>query len=234
MFKPLVFLILGWFLTAFAHFQMPVKEFRQELNMIPPVPNVERWAFGYNEVYADALWLRVIQDFHICENAKDGVAHQRGEKHSGWMCSRGWVYKMLNALTELAPKWKMPYSVGGTMLSIIVDDKDGATEIFEKGLNRFPDDYNLLYRASYHFIWEEKRPDYAAELLLRAARNGGPEWFVSLAGKLYSESGQASLAKSVVEDALKTAKTVEVRERLENRLREINQTLREEAMKKSP
>lgn len=196
--------------------------------------NAERWAFGYNEVYADALWLRVIQDFHVCENAKDGISHREGESHTGWLCSHGWVFKMIDTLTDLAPRWRMPYMVGGTMLSIVVDDKDGATTIFEKGIRQFPDDFNLLYRASYHFIWEEKRPEYAAELLTRAAQNGGPSWFYSLAGKLYSESGKASLAKVVVEDALKTAKTEESRLRLENRLSEINKTLQDEATKKSP
>lgn len=232
--KALVFLVVGFCLMAFAQYKAPIKEFRQELNMIPPMPNPDLWAFGYNEVYADALWLRVIQDLHICENAKDGVAHQKGRSHEGWLCSRGWVYKMIDAITDLAPRWKLPYTIGATTLSILVDDKDGATAIFEKGLRRFPDDYNLLFRASYHFIWEEKRPEYAAELLTRAAKSGGPEWFFSLAGKLYSESGKASLAKAVVEDALRTAKTEEAKSRLESRLDEINETLRKEAMKKSP
>lgn len=204
----------------------------QSLRFVPPPPNVERFSFGYNETMADLLWLRVIQDLHVCENAKNGIAHQAGEKHVGWLCERGWVYKMINAITELSPKWRMPYVVGATMLSIVVDDRLGATDIFNKGVARYPDDVNLLYRASYHFIWEEKQPKIAADLLTRAARNGGPKWFYSLAGKLYTQAGQAELAKVIVEDALKTANTPEIKERLENRLREVNNTLHDEAMKK--
>lgn len=232
MLKPVITFIIGWILILIVQFQTPMTSFKQELNMIPPVPNIEKWTFGYNEVLADSHWLRVIQDFHVCENAKDGIAHRAGETHVGYLCAKGWVYKMIDAITDLAPTWKMPYSVGGTMLSIIVDDKDGASAIFNKGLAKFPDDYELLYRASYHFIWEEKQPKYAAELLMRAAKNGGPGWFVSLAGKLYSEAGQAELAKGVLEEALKTAKSDEIKIRLENRLREVNKTLHDEAMKK--
>lgn len=225
-------LFLGTGLVTLAQRRTPPKEFKQELNMIPPIPSIERWVFGYDDIAADTLWLRVIQDLHVCENAKDGIAHREGETHTGWLCERGWVFKMIDAITTLAPNWKLPYTVGATMLSIVVDDRVGATEIFEKGLKIFPDDYNLLYRASYHYTWEEKNPKRAAELLVHAAKHGGPPWFISLAGKLYSEAGQAEIAKVVLEESLKGNNSPEIQARLENRLREVNKTLADEALKR--
>lgn len=197
------------------------------LRLIPPPPHIERFAFGYRDTMADLVWLRVIQDIHICENAKDGIAHVAGGPvHSEPVCRLGWVYKMIDAITTLAPKWRLPYSIGAVILSVVVDDREGATRIFEKGIQQFPTDYHLLYNASYHYIWEEKKPERAAELLLTAARNGGPGWFYSLAGKLYSESGQTEIAKGVLEDALKQNLNEQARKRVEFRLKEVEKAAR--------
>lgn len=224
------------FFTTF--FSSSDRAFREELNMIPPPPNIAKWTFGYNETAADSLWLRVIQDFSVCENAKDGVAHATAEASAASdaiksKCSRGWVFKMLDAITDLAPNWKMPYSLGAIMLSVVVDDRVGATMIFDKGLKQFPMDYNLNYRAAYHYMWEEKAPEKAAPLLLRAAQVGGASWLYALAGKMYSEAGQAELAKGVLENALQETKEGDPgRVRIEKRLSEIEAKIRKESLKK--
>lgn len=193
------------------------------LRLIPPPPHVELFSFGYRDSMADIFWLRVLQDIHICENAKSGMAHQAGQlPQDEPMCRLGWVFKMTDTITTLAPNWKLPYSVGALMLSVVVDDREGATQIFEKGIAKFPTDYNLLYNASYHYIWEEKKPERAAELLLTAAQNGGPGWFYSLAGKLYSQSGKALMAKAVLEDALKQNLNEQSKKRILARLKEVD------------
>lgn len=194
--------------------------------MIPPPPHVERFVFGYRETLADLFWVRVIQDFDICENAKNGRAGGTEERGPTSTCKLGWVYRMLDAVTTLAPKWKLPYSTGGTLLSIMVDDREGAALILEKGMKEFPKDYNLHYTAAYHYIYELKNPKRAAETLLVAAENGGPSWFYSLAGKLYTEAGQAFLAKQVLEDALKVERNQIAGDRIRKRIQEAEAVLR--------
>lgn len=203
----------------------------QAFRMIPPPPHADRFVFGYRETAADILWVRLIQDFDICENAKNGRAGGTEERGPVATCRFGWVYQMLDAVTTLAPKWKLPYRAGGTMLSIMVDDREGAARILEKGMAEFPNDYNLHYAAAYHYIYEIKNPKRAAETLLVAAANGGPSWFYSLAGKLYTEAGQAMLAKQVLEDALK----IETKEvglaRIQKRLDEVNAVLKKNGIR---
>ena len=241
MFQALSSLVIGLVLVFDSNFSPSNKSpssVRQELNLIPPPPGLERWTFGYNDVVADTLWIRLIQDFHICESAKDGIAHPPRPKgtvpdpNAAPACRKGWVYQMLSTISNLAPKWRLPYSTGGLMLSIIVDDREGATDIFNRGIEAFPEDYNIAYNASYHFMWEEKNPKRAGDLLVRAAKNGGEPWLYSLAGKMYSEAGQAELAKGVVENALKQANTPEIEDRLKHRLEDIERQIAKDKSKK--
>ncbi len=226
---PIVFLVFGAIMTVTFR-EPPRTEQSVDLNLIPPPPGIQQFTFGYDEVIADSLWLRVIQDFDVCENAPDGVAHSPNRKSTEPMCREGWVYKMVDAITELAPRWRLPHARGAMLLSIVVDDRAGATRIFEKGVDRFPTDFHLNYTAAYHYIWEEKQPEKAAPLLIRAAKSGGPAWLYALAGKLYSEEGRIDLAIEVMEQGLKERKNDRSSNRIENRLEELK--ARREALKK--
>ncbi len=226
---PALVLFLGAALTVVLRQPMRTED-RINLNLIPPPQGIQRFTFGYDEVMADTLWLRVIQDFHVCESAKDGIARMADRVNDESICSLGWVYKMVDSITDLAPRWKLPHSRGAMLLSIVVDDRAGATRIFQKGLQRFPFDYQLNYGAAYHYIWEEKQPEKAAPLLIRAAQAGGPPWMYSLAGKLYSEEGKLDLAIEVMEQGLKDRKNEKTADRIEKRLAELK--ARREALKK--
>jgi len=217
---PILALLVGVGMTVIFRKPPPSAEVIN-LNLIPPPKGITHFTFGYDEVMGDSLWLRLIQDFSVCENAKDGVAHVEGRTSTEPMCKQSWVYQMLNSITDLAPKWRLPYATGAIMLSVVVDDREGASRIFEKGLVHFPNDYNLNYRAAYHFLWEEKVPEKAAKYLMRAAQAGGPSWMYALAGKIYSEEGQLDLAIQVVEDGLKERADEKTLHRLETRLAEL-------------
>jgi len=211
-----------------------VGEASRNLRFIPPPPNIERFTFGYSETLADVLWLRVVQDIGVCENSKNGEAHgPNTPKVNAPQCKMGWVYQMIEAITKLSPNWRLPYASGAVLLSVVVDDIEGATKIFDRALAKFTNDYNLSYRAAYHYIWEVQNPERAANLLIVAAKNGGPTWFYALAGKLYSKAGQAELAKGVLERVLEeTSETDPYRVRIQNRLDEANEILRTETNKK--
>jgi tetratricopeptide (TPR) repeat protein len=119
-------------------------------------------------------------------------------------CQKGWAYAMLDAVTELAPKFYLPYAFGGGVLSIIAEDREGAKLIMEKGLQVFPTDWNLHYRLAYHYLYELRQPEPAAAHMRKAALYGAPGWVYALAGRLYSESGQLDLGIQILEQALKT------------------------------
>lgn len=173
--------------------------------LIYPPSFIRHTSFGYDGALADSLWLRTIQDFDFCgqerEQKEGGLVSEEEEKRSH-RCQRGWSYYMLDAISELDPRFKIVYTNGATYLSIIVDDIQGATDIYEKGLKVYPEDWILLYRAAYHKLYEEQDVEKAAELFHRAGLHGAPDWVHLLSARLYSEIGQVEIGLATLMDFL--------------------------------
>lgn len=151
---------------------------------------------------ADSIWLRLIQDFDYCEKktfVQVGLVP----------CERSWVFQNLLLITDLDPRFKMPYTLGGVVLSVLVNDRSGASEIFRRGLKQYPDDWALAYRAGYHFMYEEQDPITAAKYFTQAAKNGGPSWLRSLSARLYEKGGDKEVAVTILSDLLRQAEEAE-------------------------
>lgn len=229
MHKYLIAAFVGVILVTLSTGTSSLRTSRAPLLLLPP-SELPRFALGHQETLADAIWIRLIQDFDLCEkdmnsdrNKISGPGSLPGVGRS--RCDRGWVYRMLDSITELAPRFLGAYEFGGTMLSIVVDDREGARLIFDKGLSRFPNDWVLNYRAGYHYLYEIKDLEKSAELMNRAAANGAPPWLHALAARLYTRVGKAQLGKSVLEDALRRDPHGPGAERITQRLKEINAEL---------
>lgn len=151
--------------------------------LIAPPPYIEHLSFGFSEPLADALWIRSIQDYDYCE---EEISYQNCK-------GNGWLAQMLDAITNLSPQFRMPYATGGLALTVVISDYAGASKIFDKAVNAFPNDWPILYRAAYHALYEEKDKPKAARLLIQSAQNGGGEWFYNLAATLYSDSGNRDM-----------------------------------------
>lgn len=179
--------------------------------LIPPPPHLEYFSFGYQMPIADGLWTRALQDFDYCE---DFLAKN--------LCrGNGWLFQMLETITNLAPDYQIAYRTGGLALTVIVSDYAGASKIFDKGVKMFPNDRQLLYRAAYHAMVEEKDSEKAAGLLVRAAQNGGSQWFYSLAAKLYTQAGKKELAGKLYDElrsqgGINEGTLKRIQERIEN------------------
>jgi hypothetical protein len=199
-FTALVAFAITWF------FQQSFRTAVDYKFLAPPPEHLELFSFGFKESMADSLWLRWIQDSDSCYAYLKPVEtldkeDQEQKKHYDdeffnprhKRCDQSWGFKMLDAVTKLDPRFKMPYLAGTMALSVMVEDYEGASVIFDRGLSVYPDDWTLNYRASYHFVFD--RHDYAkgASLLAHAAEVGGPFWFKALAARLYSKTGQIEL-----------------------------------------
>ena len=195
---------------------------------VGPTRSIKHVTFGYNDLIADSLWIRLVQDYGVCEQGLAPSNNDRLDVNRTYDCKKGWVYQMLDVITHLAPKFRMPYATGATVLSVVVDDIEGATLIYNKGIRQFPRDWSILYRAAYHYLFELENRQKAAELLVRAANNGGPFWLQSLAAKLYTQTGRALLAKTVLEQYLRVHGGKFGEERIRKRLDLVNKALKEE------
>ncbi len=157
---------------------------------IAPPPKLEFFHFGYSETIADSLWLRAIQDLDFCE----------AQVKKNECIGKGWLFQILDAATTLSPLFKTPYEAGALALTIVISDYKGASRIFDKAVLAFPSDWKILYRASYHALYEEKDKQKAARLSVRAAQSGGPVWLYSLATRLYTEAGEKELGLRLYQD----------------------------------
>lgn len=180
-------------------------------SLSPPPPALKYYSFGFDEVVADSLWLRYVQDLEKCNT----YGKKTDEKTP---CSKGWSFQMLDQITDLAPKFRMPYAIGPISLSVLTDDYDGAGIIFEKGIKYFPHDWKIQYRAAYFYLYDKQDPMRAARLLLAAQKNGGPEWLALLATKLYDRSGQLALGISTLNAYKNQIQDPNIKKRVERRL----------------
>jgi hypothetical protein len=186
--------------------------------LIPPA-NLKFFTLGYSEIVADSLWLRTIQDFDYCENRPAGA------KNTDAICKEGWVYKMVNEVVELAPHFRQPHYFGPVMLTVVVNDVQGASKIFDIATERFPIDEQILFAAAYQALIEEKNLSKASILLIRAGKAGALPWVYALAGQLQMRSGQLRLAKTTLEGALATTEAGPVADRIQHRLDDVNAEL---------
>lgn len=180
-------------------------------NLVAPIPNMEKFSFGYAEVLADILWIRALQDFDYCESTGNN------NKCRG----NSWLYQMLDAITNLSTDFRIPYATGGLALSVLVGDTPGATKFFDKGVTSFPHDWPILYRAAYHYLYEVNDKKKAAELLIQAGKNGAPQWVFTLAGRLYSDSGNLDLAEAMLIEMRKSKQDAILIERLQKKIESI-------------
>lgn len=241
--------ILSALFTNFAAEQIDFKlKNEQKVVYVAPPKYIQHMAFGYQESLADSIWLRTIQDLSMCEkqeSQEDVKIVQKVKKfetvtdekikflldfvdkaNSGRkVCRKGWVFRMLDATTELAPRFRMPYDAGALALSVLIDDYEGAALLFEKAVKQYPDDWKILYRAAYHFLFDQKNFKRAAELLVRAGEAGAPSWVKGLAATLYTTEGQLALGLSTLESLKAGVKDDKQRQYLDKRI----ETLKEQA-----
>ena len=211
---------------------------------IPPPKYIHHFHFGYNESMSDSLWLRWVQDVEVCgakKIARESVLPQKklprqiaGKDNQlredlllpqrSQICDRGWSFRLLDAITRLTPHFRMPYAIGASTLSVLIDDHRGAQAIYERAEKYFPNDWKILYRAAYHYLYELQDLEKASQLLYRAGQTGAPLWVKSLASRVATRVGRIDLGITSLEDYFlsypNTSKSspfyIKVKSRLEN------------------
>ncbi len=208
---------------------------------LKPPQALKDFTFGYNDMAASLLWIRLLQNFDYCEDGQysgsDFVEPLKGapDKVTGIIkrpikpsrCHKGWVYSMLDIISEIEPHFRLAYTPGAVFLSVTVDDREGARLMFEKGLKVYPTDWSLNYHAGYHYLWEMQDPQRAAELFEQAAKHGAPAWATALSAALYTKVGQARLAKTILLNALRNNPKGKDEERIKARLIQVDSVLGE-------
>ena len=205
-------LALGVFVALFllTGNQLRLQVEKNQRELVAPPQGLEHFSFGFRYVMADSFWIRAIQDFDYCE--------QPIKKN---LCrGKGWLYQTLDVTTNLDPDFRMAYSAGAVALSVIISDIEGASRLFDKAVGHFPNDWQILYKAAYQALYEENDKVKAASLMVRAAKNGSPDWVYQLAGRLYTQAGQREMAEHLLQEIQAMGVAEDVQAQLRQRLQE--------------
>lgn len=175
---------LLFFLTAL----FPAAQALNRKDYISPPLDIQYLSSGFRTQMSDSFWIRAVQDIDFCDqpvNSKEC----KGES---------WLFHVVNLTTELDHHFVEAYYYGALALTVIVSDIQGASIIFDKAVQEFPDNWHILYTAAYQAAIEEKNSKKAADLYLRAAEHGAPGWTRLLAGRLLADSGEQPKAKEIL------------------------------------
>lgn len=182
--------ILGVVLIALTSSYKSVMEHPFSKPMLIPPTQVEHFTFGHPDLIADLLWIRAVQSMDYCGSTFAIEHHPTDSDNPQQLCNKGWLFHMLDAATRVAPRYRIIYSRGAINLSVVVNDREGAEEIFKRGTEVFPTDWIIHYQAGFHQMFDMNNPAGAAEHLRLAGKYGAPNWLTLLAAKMFSEAGQ--------------------------------------------
>jgi tetratricopeptide (TPR) repeat protein len=101
---------------------------------------LNRFNLGLKSLISSSLWIATI--------VESDHEHYKNKDLNSWMFLR------FNTIRTIDPKFYENYVFGGPYLSIIKDDLEGASIIYDKGLEQYPDDFALLRDSGFHYYFE--------------------------------------------------------------------------------
>ncbi len=182
-------------------------EIKFQASLYVPPQKIEKFTFGFQELIADVLWIQFIQKLSICSNNIKicTLSDKLGE--------------MLLRITELSPRFRMPYALGPLMLTFLLDEKKYSQMILTKAELYFPNDWTIFYRGATILLYDIGDKKKAALYFDKAARLGAPQWVFALAAKLYSEEGMVVEQQNLIQTLDEIKLPEEIKHRILLRLK---------------
>lgn len=137
-------------------------------------------AVGQSRLLSDILWITTLLESDLDHYKKRDL--------------NSWLFYRFNSITKLDPLFYRAYLFGGQYLSIVKDDLFGAKEIYLKGLEKFPNDKDLLFNAGFLFAFEMRDYEIAIPIYERLLKlPNAPSYLVSFLQKIKYESNTLNL-----------------------------------------
>jgi len=180
---------------------------RAELTLFPTGPWVRAAAAGWRRLAADWVWLEAIQYYG---------RHRQTDRRYPYAAT------LFATLTDLDPGFENAYVFGALILREAGKEPDAAYALLEKGIERNPRSWRLVFEVGFHRYLESQRSEEASRYLARAARmEGAPEWVVRLAAWAASRRGERDLALELWRQVLRGSGNEEVRRIARGKLRDL-------------
>jgi hypothetical protein len=179
-----------------------------------PTPRQARlMAVGFDQVVADWYWVQALQYF---TDTSQEINRYRN------------LGDFLEVVVGIDPDFEYAYKFAG--VSIPYDtgrfhfaNTDRAIDFLERGVKRFPDNWQLHFHLGFYYLNFRDDPARAAEQFAAAARiQGSPEYLKLFAARLFSVNGDLDRARVFTETMLAGTTDPAERAQLEKRIREID------------
>ncbi|MGK0368057.1 MAG: tetratricopeptide (TPR) repeat protein [Thermoproteota archaeon] len=144
-------------------------------------------SFGYRRLFSDILWIKTLLE--------SDLDHYKSKDLNSWMFLR-----FKNIIT-LDPHFYYPYLFGSVYLSIVKDDISGASYILERGLKKYPLDYNINYFGGFHYYFEAKdyeKANHVYDHMIKVFPKKVPQSIKNLRVKSLQKINQNALALSLL------------------------------------
>ena len=141
-----MFLLVGVLLFIFAgiinlNYEKPSIELTKQDTAINFDKNLLTYlSMGNKRLITDMIWIQTLLESD----------NERFKKKD----TNNWMFLRFDTIAELDPHFYENYKYGGQFLSVIKDDLEGASIIFEKGLMKYPEDFWLRYYAGLMYYFE--------------------------------------------------------------------------------
>jgi tetratricopeptide (TPR) repeat protein len=144
------------------------------------------------------------------------------EEHFKNDSGNSWLYYRFNTISILDPNFYENYLFGGKYLAIIKDDIYGASDIYNKGIKKFPDDYDLIKDSAFNYYFEIGDYDKAITLYKKILHHPRIEkefaLLPSILAKAVSSQGNPKEAYIILLNQFRNTKIGSIKKRLVKRL----------------
>ena len=174
---------------------------------LPSGSYLKQSAMGYEQAWADLLWLRAI-GYYADQLTEEGKFT--------------YLYHMLDIITTLDPKFLYPYLFGGVTLSLDLHRPDLANKLLKKALHVHPGVWKIPFLIGFNAYFGEQDVSTAAQFIDRASRlPGAPHYLKGFASRLYVYGGDSERALQFLREIIRQTEDPTLRERLIKRYHEI-------------
>ena len=185
---------------------------------LPQPPALHAMALGHDELAADLVFIRGLVYFGT-------QIEQKGEQR--------WLENYLDTITKLDPRWKTPFRWAGTATMYNGHPITNAAvmlsnHFLERGVQQFPDDWELPFMLGSNYLFELKSEDpkqhdewrrIGGEWIRHSAIVGGaPPWVPLLAATIMREEGREEAAVHHLEEVYVTTQDEKTRDQVRNLL----------------
>lgn len=184
---------------------------------VPNAKILKQVTFGFDNLMTDVIWLRIVQ--YVGGNARSSNYELLGE--------------YLESVTELDPKFYMPYFVAQLLLPE-VQHAEKAISISEKGLKSLPERWEIPFYMGYIYYYYLEDYEKGAEMYEKASQIPGVLSSAKrMAINLTSKANKHSIALSMWIEAYENEENANVKDLIAQKIiREKNYVDLEEAVKK--